>query len=292
MTNPIELRLTAKPAMADALPVARALPRRERRFVGPFCFLDHFGPHEDVGRADGGVAPHPHIGLATVTYLFDGAILHHDSLGTAQRIVPGDVNWMTAGRGIVHSERTPADRVGVASTSHGLQIWVALPLAHEDDAPSFQHAPAASLPVIDLPGARLRVLLGAWAGVASPVRVWSPLTYVIAELAAGARLDVPAFQPERALYVVDGELALDGEAAPLGHHELAVLTPDAPATLHARAATRVALFGGAPLDGPRYMLWNFVASTKARLDQARLDWIARRFPTIAADDGYIPFPGA
>ena len=162
----VELRLTAKPAMADALPVARALPRRERRFVGPFCFLDHFGPHEDVGRADGGVAPHPHIGLATVTYLFDGAILHHDSLGTAQRIVPGDVNWMTAGRGIVHSERTPADRVGVASTSHGLQIWVALPLAHEDDPPSFQHAPAASLPAIELPGARLRVLLGAWAGVA------------------------------------------------------------------------------------------------------------------------------
>lgn len=292
MSDPIELRLTAKPAMADALPVARALPRRERRFVGPFCFLDHFGPHEDVGRADGGVAPHPHIGLATVTYLFDGAILHRDSLGTAQRIAPGDVNWMTAGRGIVHSERTPPELVGARYATHGLQIWVALPQAHEDDPPSFQHAPGATLPVIERPGARLRVLLGAWADVASPVRVWSPLTYVIAELAAGARLDVPAFQPERALYVIDGELTVDGEPAPLGPHELAVLTPAAPATLHARAPTRVALFGGAPLEGPRYLLWNFVASTKARLDQARIDWIARRFPTIAADDGYIPFPGA
>lgn len=276
--------------MADALPVARALPRRERRFVGPFCFLDHFGPHTAIGRADGGVAPHPHIGLATVTYLFDGAILHRDSLGSAQRIVPGDVNWMTAGRGIVHSERTPPEQVGVEGVTHGLQIWVALPQAHEDDPPSFEHAPSATVPVLEEPGARLRVLLGAWRGVTSPVRVWSPLTYVIAELAAGARLEVPAFQPERGLYVVDGEVEVDGEAAPLVGHELAVLTAGAPARLHAHAPTRLALFGGAPLDGPRYLLWNFVASSPARLEQARLDWIARRFPPVPGDDGYVAFP--
>ncbi|MBK9033984.1 MAG: pirin family protein [Myxococcales bacterium] len=276
--------------MAAALPVMRALPRRERRFVGPFCFLDHFGPHAEVGRADGGVAPHPHIGLATATYLFDGAILHRDSLGTAQRIVPGDVNWMTAGRGIVHSERTPPEQVGVTSTSHGLQIWVALPTAHEDAPPSFQHAPGATLPVLDAPGVRLRVLLGAWDGVASPVQVWSPLTYVIAELADGATLAVPGFQPERALYVVDGAVTIAGEPTPLGRGELAVLRPDELATLTATAPTRVAVFGGAPLDGPRYLLWNFVASSKARLEQARLDWIARRFPIIPDDDGYIPFP--
>ena len=288
--DPIELRLTGKAAMADALPVVRALPRRERRFVGPFCFLDHFGPHEAVGRADGGVAPHPHIGLATVTYLFDGAILHRDSLGTAQRIVPGDVNWMTAGRGIVHSERTPAELIGARYATHGLQIWVALPADREDAAPSFEHAPAATLPVVDLPGARLRVLLGAWGDARSPVTVWSPLTYVVAELAAGARLDVPRFQPERALYVVDGELAVAGAATPLGAHELAVLRPDVTPTLTATTAARVALFGGAPLDGPRLMLWNFVASSRARLDQARADWIARRFPPVPGDDGYVPFP--
>jgi redox-sensitive bicupin YhaK (pirin superfamily) len=292
MTSVVELRLTAKPAMADALPVARALPRRERRFVGPFCFLDHFGPHAEVGRADGGVAPHPHIGLATVTYLFDGAILHRDSLGTAQRIAPGDVNWMTAGRGIVHSERTPPELVGARYTTHGLQIWVALPQAHEDDPPAFQHAPGASLPTIDLPGARLRVLLGAWDGATSPVRVWSPLTYVIAELAVGARLDVPAFQPERALYVVDGDLAIDGEprAARIPRARGAGARGAGDAARARRRGSRCSAARRSTARGT--CCGTSWPARRARLDQARLDWIARRFPTIAADDGYIAFPGA
>ena len=286
----VQQKLTAKSSMVGTLEVRRALPQRERRLVGPFCFLDHMGPHTSLGVAGGGVGPHPHIGLATVTYLFDGEILHHDSLGTHQRITPGDVNWMTAGRGIVHSERTPEDRLGQMNTVHGLQIWVALPQPHEEGPPSFQHAAKASLPQLDEGGLRLRVVLGAWQGAASPITLASPTLYAVAELAPDASLPLPAEVTERAVYVVEGVVELDGGTLHRG--ELAVLTPGQAGELTAITPAKVAVIGGEPLDGPRFMLWNFVSSRKERLEQAKADWVHRRFPTIPGDEvERVPFPG-
>ena len=286
----VQQKLSAKASLVGTLEVRRALPQRERRFVGPFCFVDHMGPHTSLGVAGGGVGPHPHIGLATVTYLFDGEILHHDSLGTAQRITPGDVNWMTAGRGIVHSERTPADRVGQMNTIHGLQVWVGLPQAAEESEPSFQHAPKASLPQLDEAGLSLRVVLGSWQGAASPIRLASPTLYAVAELGPDASLPLHNEAQERAVYVVEGVVELDGGTLHRG--ELAVLTPHQEGALTAITRARVAVLGGEPLDGPRYMLWNFVSSRKDRLEQAKDDWIHRRFPTIPGDDQErVAFPG-
>lgn len=268
-------KLIAKDQQVGDFTVRRALPQIGRRFVGPFCFLDHMGPHTAVAVANGGVAPHPHIGLATVTYLFDGEVLHRDSLGTVQRIVPGDVNWMQAGRGIVHSERTPPGLVGQTTTLHGLQIWVGLPTAEEETAPSFQHVAKADLPHSD----GVRVVLGAWQGARSPVKLASPAVYVVAELPAGATFPIPREQPEQALYVVSGSITLDG--APFTAGELAVL--DAPATATATTPAQIALIGGEPLDGPRFMSWNFVSSRKDRLEQAHADWNGHRFPTVPGD---------
>ena len=275
----VALKLSAKAARVGDFPVRRALPQIERRFVGPFCFLDHMGPHTAVGTVDGGVGPHPHIGLATVTYLFEGAVLHRDSLGTSQRITPGDVNWMSAGRGIVHSERTPADRIGTPNTLHGLQVWVGLPRDAEESEPSFQHVAKAALPGDD----GLRVVLGDWEGARSPVRLSSPTFYAIAELPPGARLELPTQYSERAVYVVDGELTLGGAAFARG--TLAALTPGAEGHAVAVTKSRVAVFGGEPLEGPRFMWWNFVSSRRARLEQAKEDWAQGRFPQI-------PAPGA
>lgn len=272
----VSLKLVSKPAQVGDFPVRRALPQRERRLVGPFCFLDHMGPHTAVGVAGGGVGPHPHIGLATVTYLFEGEALHRDSLGSEQLIRPGDVNWMSAGRGIAHSERTPNHHVGKSSVFHGLQVWVALPLHAEESEPSFQHVPKADLPLVEAPGSSLRVVLGDWEGAVSPVRLASPTVYVVAELEAGATLLLPAQHPERAVYVIDGELALDGATFIGG--ELAVLTPGVAGQLTAATGTRVAVFGGEPLEGPRFMWWNFVSSRKERLEQAKADWKHRRSP--------------
>ena len=286
----VQQKLSAKASLVGTLEVRRALPQRERRFVGPFCFIDHMGPHTSLGLAGGGVGPHPHIGLATVTTLFDGEIQHHDSLGTSQRITPGDVNWMTAGRGIVHSERTPEDHVGQMNTLHGLQVWVGLPQAQEESAPSFQHAPKASLPQLHEGGLTLRLLLGSWRGARSPVTLASPTLYAVAELAPDASLPLLSEAQERAIYVVEGVVELDGGTLHRG--ELAVLTPGQEGALTAITRARVALFGGEPLDGPRFMLWNFVSSRKERLEQAKDDWIHRRFPSIPGDDvERVPFPG-
>ncbi|MFT3714076.1 MAG: pirin family protein [Archangium sp.] len=288
----VETRLSSKPATVGDFTVRRVIPQRERRFVGPFCFLDHMGPHTTTGTAEGGVAPHPHIGLATVTYLFDGEILHRDSLGTEQRISPGDVNWMTAGNGIVHSERTPPSLIGRSYTLHGLQFWVALPLSREEGPPSFQHAARSSLPVVEGDGVSLRVVLGQWGSLTSPVAIASPLTLAIAELDAGAELDLDTLHPERAVYVVDGEARFGNDGFKEG--ELAVLGASERGTVTALTNTRLAFMAGAPLDGPRHLLWNFVASSREKLAQAREDWISGvRFKDVPGDAGpRIPFPEA
>ena len=281
---------SARAAPVGDFEVQRVLPQRERRFVGPVCFLDHFGPHTQVGTASSGVGPHPHIGLSTVTYLFEGEALHRDSLGTEQLIRPGDVNWMTAGRGIVHSERTPPAWQGRPMSQHGLQVWVGLPLDQEEAAPSFQHAPREALPVLERPGVRVAVVLGAWEGAASPIRLASPTVYAVATLEAGARWAVAAAAPERALYVVEGRCRVEGTE--LGPHQLAVLAPGATPEVAAAGPCRVAVLGGEPFAEPRFMWWNFVSSRKERLQQARADWAARRFPLIPGDaEDRVPGPG-
>ncbi len=266
--------------------VRRLLPAAERQAVGPFLFFDHFGPVR-AGPADQhDVRPHPHIGLATVTYLFEGAMMHRDSTGAVQRIEPGAINWMTAGRGIVHSERTPEDLRGRERTSHGLQLWCALPVADEEAEPSFAHTAAAALPLLDVGGARVRVLVGEAFGAHSPVAVRSPTLYLDVELAAGDAFPLPP-AAERALYGVSGAFELDGQRCE--PHRLLVLRPGSEPMLSASEPARVVLVGGAPL-GHRFLWWNFVASRKERLLQAADDWAAGRFPVVPGETEFIPLP--
>jgi redox-sensitive bicupin YhaK (pirin superfamily) len=285
---PVTVLDPAARELSPGFAVRRALPVAARRHVGPFVFFDHFGPVALARAEDADVRPHPHIGLATVTWLFEGEILHRDSLGSVQSIRPGEVNWMVAGRGIVHSERAPESRRGSPSRSHGLQVWVALPREREDDAPSFVHVPAADVPVHAAPGLRFAIVAGdAW-GVRSPVPVASRTLYAVGTIDAGARLALPADHAERAAYVVDGEVELDGTE--VGPGRLAVLDPDAPGLLHARTDARVAVFGGDPLDAPRLVWWNFVASDRARIDAAKARWREHGFPGIDGESEWIPLP--
>jgi redox-sensitive bicupin YhaK (pirin superfamily) len=271
--------------------VRRALPAPGLQTVGPFIFFDHMGPAE-FGPGQGvNVRPHPHIGLATVTYLYEGAFMHRDSLGTAQVIRPGDVNWMVAGRGIVHSERTPADARNAAgrARAHGIQTWVALPRDEEEREPSFAHHPAASLPQLALSGAALVVIAGTAYGQRSPVQVFSPTLYVDARLQAEAALDIDPEHAERACYVSQGAVEIDGEQYRAG--QFVVLAQAAGVvTVRARETSRLMLAGGAPLDGPRHIEWNFVSSSRDRIDGAKRDWRARRFPAVPGDDERIPLP--
>lgn len=281
----IELQL--KPQARDlggGMQVRRLLPAVQRRSVGPFVFLDHFGPVQAHDSHD--VRPHPHIGLATVTYLFEGAMMHRDSLGFNQRIEPGAINWMSAGRGIVHSERQPDDLRGQSYANHGMQLWLAVPASHEEEAPSFAHTPAEAIPCVELPGAQVRVLIGEAFGAHSPVATVSPTLYLDIQLQAGRQLALPALAPEMALYPVEGELDIDGVDAPV--HQLAVL--DGPSTLRAHAATRCMLVGGAPLEGPRFLWWNFVSSRRERIVQAAQDWKDHQFPGILGETDFIPLP--
>jgi redox-sensitive bicupin YhaK (pirin superfamily) len=271
--------------------VRRLLPSAACRSVGPFVFFDHFGP-VTAGPADNhDVRPHPHIGLATVTYLFEGAMMHRDSLGAVQRIEPGAINLMTAGRGIVHSERTPDDLRAVTRRSHGLQLWCALPEAHEEDAPAFVHTPAAQLPEIELDGVRVRVLIGSAFGAASPVATLSETLYLMLDCAAGAELVLPALgadgAAERALYSVDAAFELDGEVIP--PFTLAVLAIGSTPKLRTPAACRIALVGGKSL-GPRFIVWNFVSSRRERIAQAQDDWAAQRFDPVPGETEFIPLP--
>ncbi len=279
MTEPgsdIELELEARPRDLGGFTVGRVLPAIGRRMVGPFTFLDHMGP-ADVDEL--AVRPHPHINLATVTYLFRGEILHRDSLGSKQAITPGAINWMSAGRGIAHSERVARD--GTTHPVHGLQLWVALPTAQEETEPFFHHHPAATLPEVTERGATIRVLCGTAFGATSPVRTVSPMFYADLALEPGARVTLPAAYRERALYVVEGAVAIRGHRLEPRH--LAVIAAGHEPVIEADGPTRLVALGGEPLDGPRYMWWNFVSSSQDRILEAAARWRAGGFPKVADD---------
>ncbi|MEN7431618.1 pirin family protein [Chromobacterium sp. TRC.1.1.SA] len=268
-------------------PVRRLLPTRQARRVGPFVFLDHMGPaHFAAEGSAGDVRPHPHIGLATVTYLFSGAMMHRDSLGTVQRIEPGAVNLMTAGSGITHSERVPADirRQGVAV--EGMQLWLALPDELEECEPAFAHYPAEDLPRWSQDGVQLNLLMGEGWGRRAPVAYPLPVFYASAVMPAGSRLALPESVDELAAYVAAGELDVDGAA--LGANQLGLLQTGQGGELVARRDSRVMLLGGTPPASPRYLDWNFVSSRRERLAQARADWIAQRFPMVPGETEFIP----
>jgi hypothetical protein len=286
-----ELVITARArTLVGGLEVRRVLPVAARRAVGPFVFLDHMGPVAlEPGRGVD-VPPHPHIGLATLTYLFEGESMHRDSLGSEQLIGPGAVNWMSAGRGIAHSERSTQAARQRGIRMHGLQLWVALPLEHEEDAPSFEHHAADTLPELDAGGVRLRVLAGSAYGARSPVRVRSPLFYVEAVAPAGSAVALPDEHDERALYVVEGTVEHDGERH--GPGTMLVFRKGMPASVLAAEPARLALLGGAPLDAPRHIFWNFVSSSKERIERAKRDWSEGRFAPIPGDDQErVPLPG-
>jgi redox-sensitive bicupin YhaK (pirin superfamily) len=268
--------------------VKRVLPGFPRRTVGPFIFLDHMGPVALPPGKGADVRPHPHIGLATVTYLFEGEILHRDSLGSVQPIAPGDVNWMTAGSGIVHSERTAPELRRAGSRMHGIQTWVALPQAQELAAPAFHHHPGATLPKVSAAGADLRIIAGTAFGRRSPVQVFSPTLYVAAEMEPGATFELDAEHEERGVYAVEGEIDIAGTSVPPQH--LALL--ENRDTVEVRAATRarLMLLGGAKLDGERFIWWNFVASSRERIEEAKLLWREQRFPRIPGETEFVPLP--
>lgn len=266
--------------------VQRLLPSLQRQAVGPFLFFDHFGPVEIAAGHFHDVRPHPHIGLATVTYMFEGAMLHRDSVGSVQRIEPGAINLMLAGRGIVHSERTPEDLQQVDHRSHGLQLWLGLPTARELDTPWFSHTAAELIPALSIGDAQVRVLIGTAFGVSSPVPVVSETLYLDVSLPAGATFDLPQLAAEQALYAVSGKLQVDAQTLPA--HTLALI--DQPSTVMALTDTRFVIIGGAPLDGRRLMSWNFVASRKELIVQAAADWEAGRFAKVPGETEWIPLP--
>ena len=268
--------------------VRRILPFGGGSMVGPFIFLDHMGPAIFAPGHGIDVRPHPHVCLATVTYLFEGEIEHRDSLGVVQTIRPGEVNWMTAGNGIAHSERTGAALRASGHKLHGLQSWVALPIADEETAPAFHHFSRAQLPARDDGGLRLRLIAGEAFGLRSPVRVFSPMFYVDALLERDAILDLPSEYAERAAYVVEGSVEVEGRT--FGEGTLLVFTEGEPASLRATTAGRVALLGGAPLAGKRQIWWNFVASSQERIERAKEDWKSGKFAKVPGDNEFIPLP--
>jgi redox-sensitive bicupin YhaK (pirin superfamily) len=289
---PGKVEITVEPSGKDlgGFRVRRALPSIKRRMVGPFIFLDHMGPARFEPDEGMDVRPHPHIGLATVTYLVEGSIFHRDTLGSAQDIVPGDINWMTAGRGIAHSERSSAESRKQARQMQGIQSWVALPKAMEEAEPGFFHHPAATLPVLTDTGVHLRVIAGTAYGAASPVQVFSQTLYVDAQLRAGASLPLPVEHAERSIYVLSGEIEIAGEV--FGPCRLLIFRPEDPITLRARTDARFIMAGGEPLDGPRHIWWNFVSSSKERIEQAKADWVGGRFGLVPHDEAeFIPLPG-
>jgi len=269
--------------------VRRVLPGFPHKMVGPFIFFDHMGPARFPPGKGVDVRPHPHIGLATVTYLFDGAIVHRDSLGRVQRIEPGDVNWMTAGAGIVHSERTaPQDRPA-GPRLHGIQTWLALPLKYEQIEPNFSHYSKATLPVISAPGAELRVIAGHAYGARAPAAVYSEVLYVAAEMQPGAKIEVPPEHEERGVYLVEGDVKLSG--APLALQTMAVLPNGGTFVIEAASFARLMLLGGARMDGDRHIWWNFVASSRELMEAAKQRWREGRFPAVPGETEFIPLPG-
>lgn len=285
----IELVIAPKARDIGGFEVARVLPQARRRMIGPFVFFDRMGPVDFPAGLPRtvDVRPHPHIGLATVTYLFAGEIMHRDSLATEQAIRPGEVNWMVAGRGITHSERFEKARA-VGDHMHGIQAWVALPEPDEECEPHFAHHGADALGQFEAEGVSGRLVAGAAFGLRSPVRTHSPLCYVDLRLAAGARLSLAPDYPERAVFVVDGEVEIAGQPVPPGH--MAILAPGRPVDLAARRPAILLVLGGEPL-GPRHIEWNFVSSSKARIAQAKADWRAGRMKLPDLDhEAFIPLP--
>lgn len=270
------------------LEVRRLLPARSHKLVGPFIFFDHMGPARLAPGAGIDVRPHPHIGLATVTYLFEGALVHRDSLGTLQRIEPGAVNWMSAGRGIVHSERSPDEARRAGAHLHGIQTWVALPRAHEQDDPFFSHHPRASVPLITSPGVDMHLIAGTAFGRTAPTSACWPMFYLAVEMEAGSTLELPLEYEERGVYVVAGVVAAGGATLPL--HHLALMRADAEVRISAHAPARLMLLGGAPIDGERHIWWNFVASSPALMEEAAERWRAGNFPPVPGETEYIPLP--
>jgi redox-sensitive bicupin YhaK (pirin superfamily) len=269
--------------------VRRALPHINKRMVGPFIFLDHMGPVTFIAGEGMDVRPHPHIGLATLTYLVEGSVLHRDTLGNARNIVPGDVNWMTAGRGIAHSERSsPESRQAVREVT-GVQSWLALPRAHEEADPGFFHYDGNTMPVLTDTGIQLHVVAGTAFGATSPVRVFTQTLYADAILTAGAGIPLPDEHEERAIYLLSGIVEIAGEAfeAP----KLLAFRPGDRITIQATTDARFIMLGGEPVDGPRHLWWNFVSSSKERIEQAKADWSAGKFGLIPGDDQeWIPLP--
>jgi redox-sensitive bicupin YhaK (pirin superfamily) len=269
--------------------VRRALPSAQTRMVGPFIFFDHFGPAEFRSGKGLDVRPHPHIGLATVTYLFDGEIMHRDSLGTAVPIRPGEINWMTAGRGIVHSERTAPERRAKGDRLHGLQMWVALPAAKEEMPPDFAHYGTEQFPELRENGTTVRVVVGSLYGRRSPVAAASETVFADVRLKVGSRLPIDADHEERAIYVIDGEIDIAGDR--FGPGRLLVLRPGDPISLRAETDAHLVIVGGAPMDGPRHIWWNFVSSRKDRIEQAKSDWEKGFFGKVPGDEiEFIPLP--
>jgi redox-sensitive bicupin YhaK (pirin superfamily) len=274
--------------LGDGFAVRRALPHGRRQMVGPFIFFDHFGPVQFVSGKGMDVRPHPHIGLATVTYLFDGSIMHRDSEGNVQEIQPGAMNLMTAGHGIAHSERTPDAQRASGQMMLGLQSWIALPAGKEEIAPSFQHYGAGSLPTVQDKGLRARVIAGRSFGATSPVEMVSPWFYVEVSLDAGMSAPLDADHEERAIYIVEGEIEIAGD-----RHEapqLLVFRPGDRITVRATKPTRMMFLGGDALEGPRHIWWNFVSSSRERIEQAKEDWKTGRFAAVPNEHEFIPLP--
>lgn len=284
----VERIIEARPRPIDLLTVTRLLPTREQRNVGPFVFFDHMGPATFLPGGGIDVRPHPHIGLLTLTYLFEGQILHRDSLGTVQLIRPRAINWMTAGKGIVHSERSPDDVRRDGGVLHGIQLWVALPRELEESEPSFTHYPEESLIETRVGNATVRVLVGSAFGQASKAQGPLGMIYLDLLLDSGAELVLPEVE-ERALYVLEGEINVGTQLG--GPRQLLVLSRRQGIRIHSEGGARVLLIGGASLDGPRFMDWNFVSSSKERIELAKRAWRAREFPLVPGDEAdFIPLP--
>jgi redox-sensitive bicupin YhaK (pirin superfamily) len=284
LAKDVELVIETRARDLGGVTVGRVLPSPRRRLVGPFLFFDEMGPVTMPDDQALTVRPHPHVCLATVTYLFEGEIVHRDSLGTVQTITPGAVNWMTAGKGIVHSERAPKP----GGTLHGIQLWCALPKEHEETEPTFEHVSAGSIPETMIDGALVRVLAGEAYGMRAPVKTFSRLFYVDVHAGAAATIEAPDY-PERAIFVVSGYVQVAGDTFERG--KMLVLASGRTVRFELEPGTRIVMLGGDPLDGPRHMSWNFVASTKERIEQAKDDWQERRFPLVPGDETeFIPLP--
>jgi len=283
----IDLMIETRARDLGDFTVRRALPDRRRQRVGPFIFFDHMGPAEFEPGTGVNVRAHPHIGLATITYLFEGEMLHRDSLGYVQPIRPGAVNWMTAGRGIVHSEKVTEEVLASGQRLHGLQTWVALPAGAEEVEPSFEHYPAEDIPAVSVDGVQICVVLGSAFGVSSPVSTRSETLYVEAVLEPGQSVAIPEAE-ELAVYVVEGSVAINREIVEAG--VLAVLHDGARGTVTAESAARIMFAGGASLAGERFIWWNFVSSSRERIEQARKDWREQRFDAVPGETDYIPLP--